>query len=613
MHAAPTHLASTSPESSGSVAWLIAQHLLVPHFQPIASLTDGSIFGHEALIRTPAGCPYSSPDQLFEAARAQGQLIQLELECVRQSLAAWTHSPGSGKLFLNLSAGAMSAALAGDELDALVDAWRATTTTSQGVVVELTEHEHVRDFDALAVAVGRLRRHRISLALDDFGDGRSSLRLWSQIKPEIVKIDKFFSQDLDKHPDKLQTLRALQQIAQTLGSSLVAEGIESAEVLHLVRDLGIRYGQGWALGRPQANPASTIASDALEVLRRRDIAVFPERRQRNQQRASAWTLLLEVEPVTPSTTNEAVYARFSADPTLRSVAIVQDGRPLGLLARDRFLDRYAKPYFKEIYGRRACTEFANLTPHFIDVHFGIEELTAILTSDDQRYLTDGVVITENGRYRGVGLGADLVRLVTEARIEAARHANPLTLLPGNIPITQHLRRLLEARREFVACYVDLNHFKPFNDLYGYWRGDEMILLAARTLADCTDPRRDFLGHVGGDDFLVMFQSEDWKARSQQIVDLFNARALEMYDAEARQAGGVMAEDRHGVERFHPLTTITIGAVMVDADMGLSAEDIASAAAAAKRKAKGSNAGVLLLHRDEVTRQLSPPTKSQREL
>jgi hypothetical protein len=91
------------------------------------------------------------------------------------------------------------------------------------------------------------------------------------------------------------------------------------------------------------------------------------------------------------------------------VAIVQDGRPLGLLARDRFLDRYAKPYFKEIYGRRACTEFANLTPHFIDVHFGIEELTAILTSDDPRYLTDGVVITKgqvweakDGRYHLVG-------------------------------------------------------------------------------------------------------------------------------------------------------------------------------------------------------------------
>jgi GGDEF domain-containing protein len=90
--------------------------------------------------------------------------------------------------------------------------------------------------------------------------------------------------------------------------------------------------------------------------------------------------------------------------------------------------------------------------------------------------------------------------------EAARHANPLTLLPGNIPITQHMRRLLDAQRDFVACHADLNHFKPFNDLYGYWRGDEMILLAARSISEFADPRRHFVGHVGGDDFLVMSSS-----------------------------------------------------------------------------------------------------------
>ena len=584
-------------ESTASVVDLIAQHLLVPHFQPIASLTDGSLFGHEALIRTPAGCKYTSPDLLFEAARQQGVHIELELECVRQSLRAWSEHASGGKLFLNMSAGALVAALAGDELDSVVDAWRASTKSPPGVVVELTEHEHVRDFDALAVAVGRLRRHHISLALDDFGDGRSSLRLWSQIKPEIVKIDKFFSQDLDKHPDKLQTLRALQQISQTLGSSLVAEGIETVEILHLVRDLGIRFGQGWVLGRPQAAPAQAVPAAARQVLQSRDIAVFPERRRKSQQRASAWTLLRETEPVTPATTNEELFSRFAADEALRAVALVQDGRPLGLLARERFVDRYAKPFFKEIYGRQPCTAFANLTPHLIDVHHGIDELTEVLTSDDQRYLQDGVIITENGRYRGLGTGEDLVRLVTEARIEAARHANPLTLLPGNIPITQHMRRLLDAQRDFVACYADLNHFKPFNDLYGYWRGDEMILLAARSISEFADPRRDFVGHVGGDDFLVMFQSEDWLQRCNDIVERFNPRARDLYDAEARQAGGVLAEDRHGVERFHPLTTLTIGAVKVDVHLGLSAEDVASSAAAAKRKAKAAHSGVLVLDRD----------------
>lgn len=82
------------------------------------------------------------------------------------------------------------------------------------------------------------------------------------------------------------------------------------------------------------------------------------------------------------------------------MAIVEDGCPVGLLNRQQVLDRYTKPYFKELYGRRPCTLFANLTPLLVDMHTGVEELTAILTSEDQRYLADGFIITENGRYRG---------------------------------------------------------------------------------------------------------------------------------------------------------------------------------------------------------------------
>jgi diguanylate cyclase (GGDEF)-like protein len=199
-----------------------------------------------------------------------------------------------------------------------------------------------------------------------------------------------------------------------------------------------------------------------------------------------------------------------------------------------------------------------------------------------------------------------VRAVTEARIEAARHANPLTLLPGNIPLTQHIQRLLSAKRGFVACYGDLNHFKPYNDLYGYWRGDEMILLAARCITAAADPRRDFVGHVGGDDFVVLFQSDDWESRCESIVRDFNREALDRYDEEARLAGGVVAEDRHGDLRFHPLTTMSIGIVVVPARGHYARpEEVANAAARAKRLAKQSGAGIYVLQ-DETQATASLP-------
>ena len=187
-----------------------------------------------------------------------------------------------------------------------------------------------------------------------------------------------------------------------------------------------------------------------------------------------------------------------------------------------------------------------------------------------------------------------MRTVTESRIEAARHANPLTFLPGNIPITEHIERLLASGGEFVACYGDLNNFKPFNDHYGYWRGDEMIRLMARCAVGHCDPQRDFVGHVGGDDFILLFQSDDWEPRCERLVEAFDREARGLYDELGIAAGGIDAEDRHGVMRFFPFTTLSIGAVRVRRGQYRTAEQVASAAAAAKHGAKLANAGLLVV-------------------
>jgi len=594
--------ASSRPAAAArtpSVLNLIDGGQLVMAFQPIAQLGDGMVYGHEALVRPPAHSGFAGPDQLFAAARAQGIEIELELHCVRLALASWAHTQSAGRLFINISARALTTALAQRDIDEIFSLTGRGSLAPAGLVVELTEHEHVRDFDALGAAVARLRRHGARLALDDFGDGRSSLRLWSELKPEIVKIDKYFAHELHRHPEKLQTMRALLQISQTLGSVMVAEGIEDADELRVLRDLGIHLGQGWLLGRPAALPVAQVLPEARTVIQSSEVAVFPERRRATQQRANVRTLMEVVAPVAASVSNDSLFERFAADEDLRAVAIVSGEQPIGLVARQRFIDNYAKPFFKELHGRKSCTSYADLSPRLVEIHHGLDELTAVLTSDDQRYLSEGFIVVENGVYRGLGSGEQLVRSVTEARIEAARHANPLTLLPGNIPLTQHIQRLLAGERVFAASYCDLNHFKPYNDQYGYWRGDEMILLLARVLCEEASPMRDFVGHVGGDDFVLLFQSEDWLARCERIIARFNEAARALYDDEARDAGGVTAEDRHGVMRFHPLTTLSIGVVLVDTRQFTQAEDVASAAALAKRQAKRQALGLYVTPQTDV--------------
>jgi GGDEF domain-containing protein len=117
------------------------------------------------------------------------------------------------------------------------------------------------------------------------------------------------------------------------------------------------------------------------------------------------------------------------------------------------------------------------------------------------------------------------------------------------------------------------------------------LLARLAMAQC-DSERDFLGHVGGDDFIILYQSLDWRHRCQRLVHDFNTQALSLFDAEARHAGGIEAEDRHGVLRFFPCTTVSIGAVPINADQCSRAEDVANLAASAKHEAKRAGVGLL---------------------
>ena len=582
----PTTLPRTERPLPLRVQTLINEDLLSTLFQPVVRLDSGLIYGHEALVRGPLGSALEYPDALFAAGRREGLSVELEVRCALQALKDWSGLQLPGKLLLNMSASALARASADEQWQRSLAICEQYGANPADLMIELTEHERVADIEVLRRAITALRRQGVGIALDDFGDGRSSLRLWSEIQPDIVKIDKYFSHELPAHAEKLQTFRALLQLAETFGAQLVAEGIETAEELRVLRDLGVAFGQGWFLGRPSREGAQEPLAAAQEVLASSDIAVLPELRRAAVSGVKAERLMMNAPAVSEHTTHEQLYRLFEQHESLHAMAVLDAAeRPVALIDRGQFITRWAKPFFMDLYGRRSCTLFANTTPLVVDADTGIEALTSVLTSADQRYLREGFIITRAGRYLGLGTGEQLVRSVTEARIEAARHANPLTFLPGNIPISQHIGRLIASGRAFVAAYADLNHFKPFNDEYGYWRGDEMIRLVARVIGSHCDSQRDFVGHVGGDDFVVLFQSDDWEQRCEDIVVRFNELARGLFDPEALQAGGIMAEDRHGERRFHPCTTLSIGAVRVAPGSLKRSEDVATAAATAKRHAK----------------------------
>ncbi|CAN0623898.1 Diguanylate cyclase/phosphodiesterase [Burkholderia multivorans] len=597
-------MSSTAVPETATIARLIADRALAAVFQPIVDLGAGAIVGYEGLIRGPRGSALESPAALFAQAAREGATVALEHAAAATCIDAFAALGCDGKLFLNFSAAAILA-LTRERGRARALLARAQFAAER-IVIELTEQNAIHDIEEFVPAIASVREAGVQFALDDYGTANASMNLWLRLHPDVVKIDRFFIHDIALDPLKFEAVKAMQHFAHASGARLIAEGIENEADLIVVRDMGISCVQGFLIGRPAAQPARDVEHAARDALRTPHIAVFPGTPRAtgaSRPNGTVAARMLVAAPALPrDATNNDVLDLFNRMPELHAVALVDDdARPIALVNRSNFMDRHALPYHSEVFGRKPCLQFANDAPLLIENATPVEQLVRLLANHDQRYLADGFVITDHGRYLGLGTGENLVRAVTEARIEAARYANPLTSLPGNIPISAHIDRLLERDAGFHACYVDLNQFKPFNDQYGYWQGDEVLKFAASVLADACDPKRDFLGHVGGDDFLVLFQSDDWETRAAAAIRRFNEGALRFYTQADQDAGGLHGEDRHGHPAFFGFVTMAIGAVGVPPGLRgtirYGSDEIASVAALAKRRAKRQPGGLAVVDLD----------------
>jgi diguanylate cyclase (GGDEF)-like protein len=501
-----------------------------------------------------------------------------------------------GDLFLNVSPQCLlqPEARRGETLATLI----ALGIDPKRVVIELTENQpsHVAsNYTMLREAVCHYRSLGFRIAIDDLGEGFSSLRLWSELQPEFVKIDMHFIQGCNSDPMKRQFLRSIQEIARNAGSQVIAEGVETAEELACIRQLGIARGQGYFFARPTASPVAELVGEATTVFRRTQASGTATK----PQQLTAAKLLRTVAPIRPSATIEDAYAIFEREPGLQSLPVVDDGLPCGIIGRYTLIDRLARPFRRELFGRKPCHLFMNPEPLLVEKRTTLQDLARLIAEADAYHLADGFIIVENGRYQGIGTGQELMREITRMQIQAAKHANALTGLPGNEPLNNAIDEHLEQDHSFWAAYCDLDHFKPFNDMYGFARGDDAIRLLARILAEQVDPAKDFVGHIGGDDFLILLRSEDWEQRCQQILERFGNEVRGLFSPDDLTASGYVTEDRHGQRIFTPLLSLSIGVIHVAPERFSTHHQVSSAAATAKKEAKKLVGNSLFVERRTV--------------
>jgi PAS domain S-box-containing protein len=235
-------------EQRARVLAVMADDGVRPVFQPVFNLSTLHVDGYEALSRFDHHSG-GTPEQWFNAADAAGVGPQLELFAIRKAIAHAYQLPTGAFLSVNAS----PATLLREDFSELVESLHG-----ESLVVEVTEHAAVEDYEPLQRAINRLRRNGVRLAIDDAGAGFASLKHIVRLLPEFIKLDLFLIRNIHEDPVKRAVVAGMLGVASQIGGKVIAEGVETQDELRVLMDLGVEWAQGYHLGRPGPLPSGLL-------------------------------------------------------------------------------------------------------------------------------------------------------------------------------------------------------------------------------------------------------------------------------------------------------------------------------------------------------------------
>lgn len=457
-------------------------------FQPVVNLTTGGVAALEILARPESG------DILAQARRDPELDGRLAALAIRAAARRETMLP----LHVNVFAGTLADL---GRLAALRDAVREAGRLPWEVTIDIgPPYTHV-PHQALLEAVSTVRSEGFRICADGVGDGDVPLRLLTDLAPELVKLDS----SLLARP---AAVRAMRTLCEQLGALLSVEGVETELQCAAAVSAGAQLAQGELFAPPARLPVADVYVPALSP----GVAAAPRSGPSVRQFVRPAALL----PATASAGQ--VRALLTGSPDVSGVLLVDpSGIPVRSVHRSRFLLSMSGPYGHALYADRPAAKLGD-PPRTVGADATAWEVLDVVADGERDRTSDDVAVVDHyGRCVGVVRLADLVRALSESRVEEAAGLNPLTRLPGSDAITGEVDRRIADGRTFALSWLDVDHFKQVNDGAGFAAGDELIRAVGRTLQHAASGTTR-VGHIGGDDFLVLAEPETLGPLAGTVLD-----------------------------------------------------------------------------------------------
>jgi len=474
---------------------------------------------------------------------------------------------------------------------------------------ELTESVLMEHSNENTEQLFRLKELGVKLAIDNFGAGYSSLVHLKHLPVDMIKIDRSFIDDLESNTDDKAIVSAIVAMANSLHLEIVAVGVETVQQHQILQDLGCNLMQGYYFGKPMdrdqfeqflhERSGSNIPAehdDETHAESEKMLAAATSAVQAYEDRSlqTVADLTILIPPLQPGDRLNTVLDRFQTEKSLQALPVVDRQRVVGILNRSEFIEEQIVGrigYAFHINHSKKVRDLMLPVPLVIDYEASIEEAALALRGNFGSMRLENICVAKRGVYRGILDARTLVEAITALNLKLAKGANPLTGLPGNESIQRETTRRLESGMPFDIAYIDIDHFKPYNDFYGFERGDMVIQVVGEILKLHTEKllqsRQDtnFCGHIGGDDFIIITGPGHAATLSRQVIAEFDSRLPLLHGSSDHAKGCYTSFNRKGELETFSLLSLSVAVISTGQLQVSSYAQLASMASEVKKTAK----------------------------
>lgn len=562
---------------------IISNNNLRTVFQPIISLQTGDVIGYEALTRGPKDSKYINPEILFEDAKTHSLLWELEILCRSNAIKTFSSHNSEKLLFVNVDPAVLNDEhfIKGSTKEVLAE----NHISPISLIFEITEKTSIDNYKNFNEVINYYKNQGYKIAIDDVGTGYSGLSTIAKTRPNYIKMDMSLISNVTRDNFKKAIIKSFVEFANSTNSKIIAEGIEDVSDLYTLIEIGVHYGQGYLINKPNDDLLETP-----EVIKKRIVDKNISLRKHSFSRSSnveIGEIARQDNSVVESTTCSEINKIFKSNLSIRGIPIVDSNSSvLGIVMNSDFFSKVGTQYGWSIYMKRPVRIIMDSNPLIVDYYTPLDMVSKIVISREEDKLYDYIIVEKDNKYYGVVPVISLLEKTMEFELNVAKYSNPLTGLPGNVVIENSISKLILEKKKFSLLYFDINDFKAFNDTYGFENGDRILSFTASIIQKHTCLYKDsFLGHIGGDDFVAIIPGHDADALCENIINEFDSNISNFYSEDDRQKGYIQSFNRNNNEENYPIMSISIAVVINKNKSYLSIYELTEEAAKIKKKCK----------------------------